>query len=141
LTTGARRRLETLNPGAKCLEATRSPSRGLGHVQRAIVAYFEAEPDNAFLLSELCERVYHGANRIEKKHRVAVARAAKAIKTLDHMKREALGGELVFYDPLNVLSYAMARKKSDLNSHRNHDPRRFPCLPCWNSHGRGNGNL
>src|SRR5262249_5851166 len=33
-------------------------SRGLGRIQRAIVAVFEAEPDNGFLLSELCERVY-----------------------------------------------------------------------------------
>src|SRR5215831_5653678 len=103
-------------------------SRGLGHVQRAIVAYFEVEPDNAFLLSELCERVYHGVNRIEKKHRVAVARAAKAIKTLDHMKRETLGGELVFYDPLNVMSYAMARLKSDFlnGDYQNNDPRQHP---------------
>jgi hypothetical protein len=106
-------------------------SRGLGHVQRAIVAYFEAEPDSAFLLSELCERIYPRVNRVEKKHRIAVARAAKAIKTLDHMKRDTLGGELIFYDPLNVMSYAMARLKADTFSsrnYRNHDPRRFPCL-------------
>jgi len=107
-------------------------SRGLGYVQRAIVAYFEAEPDNAFLLSELCERVYPRVNRVEKKHRVAVARAAKGIKTLDHLERETLGRELVFYDPLNVMSYAMARMKADSLSHgrnyRNHDPRHFPNL-------------
>jgi hypothetical protein len=88
-------------------------SRGHGKVQRAILAAFAAEPDNAFLLSELCERVYSGRNRIEKKHRHAVARAAKAIPSIDHTKREVLGSELVFYDPLNVMSYAMARLKSD----------------------------
>ena len=88
-------------------------SRGHGQVQRAILAAFAADPDNAFLLSELCERVYAGCNRIEKKHRNAVARAAKAIPSIDHMKREVLGSELVFYDPLNVMSYAMARLKSD----------------------------
>ena len=88
-------------------------SRGHGTVQRAILATFAAEPDNAFLLSELCDRVYSGLNRIEKKHRNAVARAAGAIPSIDHMKREVLGSELVFYDPLNVMSYAMARLKSD----------------------------
>lgn len=103
-------------------------SRGLGQVQRAIVAAFEAEPDNAFLLSELCERVYRGVNRIEKKHRIAVARAAKGVKTISRMKRETLGGELVFYDPLNLMSYAMARLKSDFlnGGYRNNDPRQRP---------------
>jgi hypothetical protein len=33
--------------------------------------------------------------------------------SINHMKREVLGSELVFYDPLNVMSYAMARLKSD----------------------------
>jgi hypothetical protein len=95
-------------------------------VQRAIAAYFEAEPDNAFLLSELCERIYPRINRIEKKHRVAVARAAKLIPTLAVMKRETLGSELVFYDPLNVMSYAMARLKVDFlnGGYRNNDPRK-----------------
>ena len=88
-------------------------SKGPGCVQRAIMAAFAAEPNNAFLLSELCQRTYPRIKHIKKKHRVAVARAAKAIKTLDSMKRETLGCELVFYDPLNVMSYAMARLKSD----------------------------
>jgi hypothetical protein len=91
------------------------------------MAAFAAEPDNAFLLSELCERIYPRINRVEKKHRVAVARAAKLIPTLAIMKRETLGGELVIYDPLNVMSYAMARLKADafLNCcYRNHDPRK-----------------
>jgi hypothetical protein len=110
-------------------------SRGPGQVQRAIMAAFAAEPDNAFLLCELCERVYPGVNRIEKKHRVAVARAANAIKTLDHWKRETLGGELVFYDPLNVMSYAVARLKSDSlgpgAAYRNNDYRPVPRRTFW----------
>jgi hypothetical protein len=93
-------------------------------VQRAILAAFAADPDNALLLSELCERVYPGRNRIEKKHRNAVARAAKAIPSIRYMKREVLGSELVFYDPLNVMSYAMAELKSDaFIDYRNNDPR------------------
>jgi hypothetical protein len=87
-------------------------SKGPGRIQRAILAAFAAKPDNCFLLSELCERVYPRFNRIEKKHRVAVARAVKLIPTLAVMKRETLGCELVVYDPLKVMSYAMARLKS-----------------------------
>jgi hypothetical protein len=101
-------------------------SKGPGRVQRAISAAFAAEPDNAFLLSELCERVYPGLNRIDKKHRNAVARAAKAIPSIDYMKREVLGSELVFYDQFNVMSYAMARLKADhLHRYRNNDNRYF----------------
>jgi len=88
-------------------------SKGPGQVQRAIMAAFESEPDNAFLLSELCERAYPRIRQIQRKHRVAVARAAKTIKTIDSIQRQTLGRELVFYDPLNVMSYAMARLKSD----------------------------
>src|SRR5262249_14704689 len=88
-------------------------SRGPGRIQRAIMAVFEAEPDNGFLLSELCERVYRGINRVEKKHRGAVARAAYKTPWLAHMKREMLGGELGFGNPASVMSYGMARLKAD----------------------------
>jgi hypothetical protein len=100
-------------------------SRGPGRLQRAIRAAFEAEPDNAFLLSELCERVYRGINRIEKKHRVALARAARGIPELECWRRQTLGRELLILDPCNVMSYAMARLKSDNLGwyERNGDPR------------------
>jgi hypothetical protein len=88
-------------------------SRGPGKIQRAVIAVFEAEPENGFLLSELCERVYRGINRVEKKHLVAVARAAHGIPWLAHMKRDTLGGELVFYNPASVVAYGIARLKGD----------------------------
>jgi hypothetical protein len=93
------------------------------------MAVFEAEPDNGFLLSELCERVYRGINRIEKKHRGAVARAAYGIPWLDHMKRETLGGEVIFYNPASVLAYGMARLKADtFGAYERHSDPRFT----WN---------
>jgi hypothetical protein len=53
------------------------------------------------------------------------------------MKRETLGRELVFYDPLNVLSYAMARLKSDNlgpgAAYRNNDYRRVR-QKIWQGH-------
>src|SRR5262249_17912131 len=101
-------------------------SRGPGKIQRAIVAAFEAEPDNGLLLSELCERAYRGINRIGKKHRVAVARAAYRIPWLAHMRRGTLGCEVVFYNPASVLAYGMARLKSDnLSRYERHSDPRF----------------
>src|SRR5262249_9267610 len=107
-------------------------SRGYRIIQRAIVTVFEAEPDNGLLLSELCQRVYRGINRIEKKHRVAVARAAYRIPWLAHMKRGTLGCEVVFYNPASVLAYGMARLKSDnLRGYERHsDPRVQWKQPC-----------
>jgi hypothetical protein len=103
-------------------------SKGPGRIQRAIKALFEAEPDNAFTTTELCERVY-GVKDTGKRHRIAVIRAAKTIPGLDHWAGENLGKQLVFYDPLNVMSYAMARLKSGfLENYRNADPR---CPPHW----------
>jgi hypothetical protein len=101
-------------------------SRGPGKIQRAIKAIIEAEPDRAFLLSELCERVYPGINRVEKKHRVAVARAAARmpLPTISWMKCDRLGGELVYFTPFNVRSYAMANIISDtFEEYRNNDGR------------------
>src|SRR5262245_48033503 len=129
---GDARRTDAASPPAlKCWSTKTSVgretlmSRGYGAIQRAIVAAFEAEPDNGLLLSELCERVCRGINRIEKKHRVTVARAAYRIPWLAHMKRETLGCEVIFYNPASVLAYGMARLKSDNFSRyeRHSDPR------------------
>jgi hypothetical protein len=98
-------------------------SKGPGRIQQAIKALFAAEPDNAFTTAELCERIYGVVDSdIEKKHRVTVMRAAKAIPSLRCCIGESLGNQLIFYDPLNVMSYAMARLKMD-SDYRNADPR------------------
>jgi hypothetical protein len=52
-------------------------SRGPGKIDRIIAALFAAEPDNAFMLHELLGHVYPDVEYYEKKHRVAVLRAAK----------------------------------------------------------------
>lgn len=95
-------------------------SKGPGRIQRAIKELFESEPDNAFTTTELCERVYD-VEETDKRHRIAVIRAAKKIPGLDYWVSENLGNQLVFYDSLNVLSYAMARLKAEEN-YRNADP-------------------
>jgi hypothetical protein len=92
-------------------------SRGPGRIERAIASILDADPDNAFTTEELCERVYHGVNRVEKKHGVAVLRAAYRLMdrrdTLRTLVNENLGQTIVFFDCTNVMSYAMARLKCD----------------------------
>ena len=90
----------------------------------------DAEADNAFTTEDLCERVYSGVNRVEKKHRVAVLRAAnKLVKRRDNtgcQRCENLGGTRVYFNIDNVMSYAMAWLKADNLSHyRSKDDRWF----------------
>ena len=77
-------------------------SRGPGRIERAIAAILDGEPNNAFTTEDLCERVYPGVNRVEKKHRVAVLRAAnKLVKRRDNtecMRCENLGGTRVYFN-------------------------------------------
>jgi len=98
---------------------------GPGRVERIIDAVFAAEPENAFTIEDLCDRVYPG-EAIEKKHRVSVLRAAKKIARrrgeIGTMTGEGLGGTLIFFDQYCVLSYAMARLKS--SSYRTNDKHR-----------------
>ena len=74
-------------------------SKGPGRIERTIAAILDSEADNAFTTEDLCERVYPGVNRAEKKHRVAVLRAAnRLVKRRDNtgrMRSENLGGSRV----------------------------------------------
>jgi hypothetical protein len=119
-------------------------SKGPGHVSRAIEAALEAEPDNAFTIEDLCDRVYRGVNRVEKKHRVAVLRAAKAIVArcpdFDCMTGEGLGGTLVIFNRYRVMSYAMAWLKADrFERYRSNDKRNKWRPPAWYCKGLGWG--
>jgi hypothetical protein len=127
-------------------------SRGPGRVERAIRALFDAHPDEAFVTDELCEHCYPGVT-IEKKHRVAVLRAAWNV--LKHDPNWAARSDWsqglrdVFYNRDSVASSAMthamngtyrspkraARAGSDLRwvpvsaSNPNIRPQRFPRPP------------
>jgi hypothetical protein len=107
--------------------------KGPGHVERTIESILIAEPDNAFTVEDLCDRVYRGVNRIEKKHRVSVIRAAKSVAkkraNFGYFSSDGLGGTLVFCNWDNVNSYAMARCKADfLHRYRSNDQR----IGSWN---------
>jgi hypothetical protein len=90
-------------------------SRGPGKIDRVIAALFAAEPDNAFMLYELLCAVYPDVDYYEKKHRVAVLRAAKRRPNTATLHSDAQGRMLVFYTPDNVLSRAMAYLKADFS--------------------------
>jgi hypothetical protein len=54
-------------------------SKGPGHIERTVAALFTNNPTSTYSTSELVAAVYPGRNRIEKKHRVAVLRAATKV--------------------------------------------------------------
>ncbi len=91
-------------------------SRGAGRIERAIEVNLDKHPDKAFTTEELCRLVY-GVEAVEKKHRVAVIRAANKLMerrdTLHCYRGEGLGGTAIYFTVTNVISYAMARLKAD----------------------------
>jgi hypothetical protein len=113
-------------------------SRGPGKIERAVEAIFRDFPDNAYTVEDMIDRVYSGINRIEKKHRVSILRAAKRICVRSDewtwLISGGLGGTLVFFSPYNVMSYAAARIKGEEigNDYRSHDQRRRR-YPHWKS--------
>src|ERR1700677_2578337 len=87
-------------------------SRGPGRIERAIEATFTRFPAKTFSTAELATIVYPGVNRLDKKHRVSILRAAgKVAKRIGWGYRNtwAHGGEVVYYNLLNLRSYAMGQ--------------------------------
>ena len=105
-----------------------------GRIERALVAIFDGERDNAFTTQDLCERIWPDvyqdsqAGRMERKHRSSVIRAARNIARqrpeIQWLQGERLGRVLVFFRHDEVLSYAMAQLKADrFQRYRSKDPR------------------
>ena len=49
-------------------------------IEQAIEQVFAADPDNAFTIYDLCQRVYPGLGEPEKKHRIAIAAAKRLVE-------------------------------------------------------------
>lgn len=91
-------------------------SRGPGRVERAIEMAFEASPDAAFSVADLGPVAYPGLNRVEKRHRVAIIRAADRVAARHWWAKlisERPGGEIIYCNTLNVRSYALGRSRAD----------------------------
>jgi hypothetical protein len=92
-------------------------SKGPGRVEREIEALFRNKPNDAFATWEICWRVYPNVSTLERKHKVAVTRAAKKVcarlPDWQSTKTWYRGGELVFFNHASVKSYGLARRKSD----------------------------
>jgi hypothetical protein len=91
-------------------------SRGPGCVQRAIEAAFARSPSETFTVEELGAFAYPGLNRVEKRHRVSILRAGYAAMRRTNwgaFTSERPGGHIVFYNPLDITSYAVARMRAD----------------------------
>ena len=91
---------------------------GSAEIERAIADAITSNPDNAFTTDDLCERVYPGLGRAERKHRVAVIPIAKRVcqrlgENWKWWRSESPGRTLVFWNRIGVASYAMARLKSE----------------------------
>ena len=98
-------------------------SRGPGRIEREIEALFTSHPHRSFSTDELVEAVYRGVNRVEKKHRVAVLRAAdnvaKRLGCWEKWKCErtwhstASGCGSIYVNVTDVHSYAIGRYRTD----------------------------
>jgi len=87
-------------------------SKGPGRIERAIRVAFTENGSRSYSVMELAAIAYPGVNRIEKKHRVSVIRAANnAANALGwwYWQAEAPGHPLYYCNPLDVRSYALCR--------------------------------
>ena len=88
-------------------------SRGAGRVEQAIFAVFSVV-GMSYTVEDLLKHAYPDAAQLERKHRVAIKRAASnaCLKTgWTTSRRSNRGGGYIYYDPYDVISYASARIK------------------------------
>lgn len=91
---------------------------GPGHLMRAVARLFFEEPDGAWTVEDLCERILGlTPGMVEPRHRVCLRCAASAVisYTEDWAAGQSRGAarRFVYFNRASVLSYALARLKSD----------------------------
>jgi len=93
-------------------------SGGPGRIERAISAAFAANPSMTFTVDDLAAIAYPGLDRIEKKHRVAVARAARKLAPSAWWGwrwMEQPGHRAVYFNLLDHRSYVIGRMRTSYN--------------------------
>ena len=91
-------------------------SRGPGRIEQAIRVAFSENRNSTFTVDDLAGIAYPGLNRIEKKHRVSILRAAGAASAALgwwYQCSEQPGHAVIYYNPLDVRSYATGRLRCD----------------------------
>ena len=91
-------------------------SRGPGVIERAVEATFAGHPSSTFTVEELAALAYPGVNRVEKKHRVAVIRAADKVgRRMGWIgqRAERPGGTVIYSNLYDVRSYSLGRLRRD----------------------------
>lgn len=94
----------------------RGVSKGPGRIERAIEGAFTASPDSSFSVADLGSAAYPGLNRVEKRHRVAIIRAADKVASClwwAKLISERPGGQIIYCNTLDVRSYALGRSRAD----------------------------
>jgi hypothetical protein len=91
---------------------------GPGHLMRAVARLFFEQPDAAWTVEDLCEKVLGLApGRVEQRHRVCLRCAASGV--ISYTEDWGVGRSggparpFVYFNRASVLSYALARLKSD----------------------------
>jgi hypothetical protein len=94
-------------------------SRGPGRIQRAIESTFRQNPSSTYSVDELAAVAYPGINQVEKKHRVAVLRAAAAAAETCgwwYGQAQRPGHSMIYGYPLDLRSYAIWTMRRDFLS-------------------------
>jgi len=84
-------------------------------LQLSIAALFESNPHDTFSTEEIVRHVFPGLDLIEKKHRVAVIRAADSVCTRlgwSGGRAECPGHPTIYYNVLDVQSYAQFKHRA-----------------------------
>ncbi|RWN47352.1 MAG: hypothetical protein EOS03_13465 [Mesorhizobium sp.] len=87
-------------------------SRGHGRIQTAILALIASDDDGAWTTTDICAEVFRGANRVEKKHRVAVSRGLRTMRLPESWSArigDRQGCEYVLYNRLSLESATRMR--------------------------------
>jgi hypothetical protein len=97
-------------------------SRGPGHVERRVEKLFTRNPTKTFSTGDLIAKVYPGLEWIEKKHRVAVLRAATKValrlgnwekwKCERFFQNDLTDRGIIFVNVCDTRSYALGRLRT-----------------------------
>lgn len=92
-------------------------SCGFGKIERAIADAFARQPSATFTVEDLGPICYPGLNKVEKKHRVAIIRAADNVAARMWWGRTYCSGVLAVYRNLcDLHSYALGEVREMLGS-------------------------